>query len=101
MSHELDLLVTPLGCTVLTGDQSASVEAPEVAVDERVPRLRLIGRALGETEEPLRVVIPGVRLEVGILVVRPRLHRPPFAVQDVLAGIDELPGRATAARFTA
>src|SRR5688500_7725515 len=68
------------------------METSEVTVDERVPRLRLIGRILGQAEEPLRVVIPRMGLEVGVLIVRARLHRPPFAVQDVLVGIDELRG---------
>ena len=41
----LDLLVAPLGGTVETGDQPHPVHAAEVAVDERVARLRLVGCA--------------------------------------------------------
>ena len=52
MGGELDLLVAPLGRPVLTGDQPHPVNAPEVAVDEAVTRLRLVGSALREPEMP-------------------------------------------------
>ena len=74
MRCELDLLVPPLGGTVVAGDQPHPVHAAEVAVDERIPRLRLLGRALGETEMPIRVFFPGVRLEERVLLT---CARPP------------------------
>ena len=42
---ELDLLVAPLGRPVQAGDQADAVDAPEVAVDERVAGLGLVVRA--------------------------------------------------------
>src|SRR5919106_4163186 len=55
---ELDLLVAPLGCAVVAGDQAHAMDPAEVAVDERVAGLRLVGGALGEPEGPLRVLLP-------------------------------------------
>src|SRR6478672_5246685 len=52
---QFDLLVPPLGGPVQAGDDAHPVDAPEVAVDERVPGLGLIGGTVGETEMP-----PGV-----------------------------------------
>src|ERR1700757_1772083 len=40
---QLDLLVPPLGRPVQAGDDAHPVDAPEVAVDERVPGLGLVG----------------------------------------------------------
>src|SRR5215207_1840591 len=60
VSCELDLLVPPLRCPVLTGDQPRAMQAAEVSVDERVPRLRLVGGALGKAEVPFGVLAPGV-----------------------------------------
>jgi hypothetical protein len=54
---ELDLLVPPLCGTVVAGDQPHPVQTAEVAVDERVARLRLLGRALGEAEMPAGVLL--------------------------------------------
>src|SRR4051812_43994812 len=39
---------------------------------------------------PGRVLVPRVRLEDRVRVGRPRLDRTPLAVEDVLAGVDEL-----------
>jgi DNA-binding SARP family transcriptional activator len=55
---QLHVLVAPLGGPVDAGDQAGAVHAAEVAVDERVPRLGLLGRALGESQVPLGVVGP-------------------------------------------
>ena len=89
MSRQLDLLVAPLGCPVLARDQPGPVQTPEVAVDERVPRLRLVGRAFGEAEVPLRILGPGVGAEEAVLVVGLRLRIAPVAVEDVLSGLDQ------------
>ena len=87
---ELDRLVAPLGGAVHAGDQPHAVDAAEVAVDERVARLRLVVRALGEPEVPLGVLVPRVRLQERVLLVRARLHVAPVAVEHVLAGVDQL-----------
>jgi hypothetical protein len=65
---ELDLLVPPLGRAVVAGDQPGAVQAAQVAVDERVPGLRLVRRALGQPEVPLGVLLPRMPLEEGVLV---------------------------------
>ena len=62
MCCELDLFVPPLGSPVVAGDRPHPVQTAEVAVDEGVTRLRLLGRVLGETEVPAGVLLPGVRL---------------------------------------
>ena len=72
MRSKLDLLMPPLRGTVVAGDQPHPMHAPEVAVDERIPRLRLLGRALGETKMPSRVLLPRVRLEERVLLTRAR-----------------------------
>src|SRR5262245_49850622 len=53
---ELDLLVPPLGGAVVAGDQPHAVQAPEVAVHERVARLRFIVGALRQAQVPDRVI---------------------------------------------
>ena len=68
----------------------APVHAMEVAVHERVPRLGLVARTFGESEVPLRVLLPRVGLEVGVLLVGAGLHFTPVAVEHVLTGCDEL-----------
>src|SRR4029079_12273293 len=70
VGSQLDVLVPPLGRAVDAGDQPGPVHAPQVAVDEGVARLGLVVGALGETEVPGRVVLPRVRLEVGVLRIR-------------------------------
>jgi hypothetical protein len=50
---QLDFLVSPLGGSVVAGDQAGPVDSAEVAVDERVPGLCLVGGALGQPEVPL------------------------------------------------
>ena len=44
------------------------MDPTEVAVDEGVARLRAVLRAHGQAEVPFGVVVPRVRLEVGVLV---------------------------------
>lgn len=100
MSCQLDLLVTPLGGAVLAGDETHAVQSAEVAKDERVPGLSLVIRAIGETEMPAGVVVPGVLLQVLVLLAGARLDLAPVAGQDVLALVDELPAKVTASGFT-
>ena len=71
------VLVAPLGGAVVARDQAHPVDAAEVAVDERVARLGLVGRPVGEPEVPGGVLVPRVRLEERVLVGRPRLDRRP------------------------
>jgi hypothetical protein len=54
---QLDLLVPPLRGPVVAGEQPHPVQTAEVAVDKRVARLRLFGRALGEAEMPGGVLL--------------------------------------------
>ena len=69
MGGELDLLVAPFGGAVQAGDQAHAVEAAaEVAIDEGVPRLGLVGGAVGEGQVPLGVFLPGVGFQEGVLV---------------------------------
>jgi hypothetical protein len=50
------------------------VQTAEVAVDERVARLRLLRRTLGEAEMPGGVLVPGVCLQERVLLPCARLH---------------------------
>src|SRR4051794_40213829 len=89
---QLDLLVPPLGRPVVAGDDAHPVHAAEVAVDERVAGLGLLGRALGEREVPRAVLGPGVPGQIGVLVVGGGLDPAPLAAQHVAAGRDQLSG---------
>jgi hypothetical protein len=60
MGRELDVLVAPLSRSIVAGDEPASMDSPEIAVDERVPGLRVVGRSLGQPEVPLGVLVPGM-----------------------------------------
>jgi hypothetical protein len=55
----LDRLVPPLGCPVQARNDAYAMQAAEVPVDERVLRLGVIGRPLGQPEMPSRVLLPG------------------------------------------
>src|ERR671939_1323604 len=66
------------------------MHAAKVSVDERVPRLRLVGRADGQPEVPRRVLVPAVRLQECVLLGGAWLHLVPLAPQDVLARLDQL-----------
>src|SRR5262245_23438409 len=70
----LDLLVVPLGGAVQARDDTHAVDAAEVTEHEGVASLGLVGRALGETEVPPRVLVPRVRLQVLVLIACTRLH---------------------------
>ena len=74
MCCELDLFVPPLRGAVVTGDQPHPVQTAEIAIDERVARLRVLGRALGEAEMPTGVVVSRVRLQEGVLLPCAWLH---------------------------
>jgi hypothetical protein len=87
---ELDLLVAPFGSAVLAGDQPGPVDPAQVAVDEGIAGLGLVGGALGQPEMPLGIVVPAMRVEERVLGVGPRLDVAPVAVQDVLARGDQL-----------
>jgi hypothetical protein len=86
---ELDLLVPPLRGSVVAGDQPHPVQTAEVAVDERVARLRLLGHALGDAEMPGGVLVPGVRLQERVLLSCARLHVLPARAEHVLACVDQ------------
>src|SRR4051812_13251450 len=87
---ELDLLVPPRRRAVHAGDQAGAMQPPQVPVDERVPGLRPVVRAVREAEVPRPVLLPRVGLEVGVLGGGVRLHIAPLAVEHVLARFDEL-----------
>src|SRR5262245_48200345 len=86
----LDLLVLPLCGPVLARDESHAVDAPEVAVNERVAALGLVLRAVGEREVPSAVLVPRVVLEERLLVGSSRLGLAPVAADDVLARVAQL-----------
>jgi hypothetical protein len=58
MGGELDVLVPPFGCPVLACDQTRSVDAAEVSVDESIPGLGLVSSAISEPEVPFGVLRP-------------------------------------------
>ena len=76
MRCELDLLVTPLGRPVVAGDEAGSVYAAEISVDERIPRLRLVGSAFRQAKMPLPVFVPGVIPKKCVFCVCLRLSSP-------------------------
>src|SRR3954464_16034834 len=88
---ELDLLVTPFRGAVMAGDDPHAVQAAEVAVDEGVPRLGAVVRALGEPEVPRGVFVPRVPGQVGVLVLGGGLNPAPLAAEHVLPSVDQLP----------
>jgi hypothetical protein len=85
---ELDLLVSPLGSTVLAGDQAGSMNPAKVPIYERVPALGLISRFLVKAEVPIGVLIPSVGFKERVLITRSRLNFPPVAVEYVLPSVD-------------
>src|SRR5439155_5521835 len=60
-------------------------------VDERVSGLGLVRSALGQSQEPARVLLPRVLLQESVLINPLRLNVAPSAVQHVALGFDELP----------
>lgn len=67
MGGQFNLLVTPLGGPVLTGDQSHAMDPAQVAADERVPGLRVFRGAVREPQVSIGVLVPRVRLEELVL----------------------------------
>jgi hypothetical protein len=49
---QFDVFVPPLRRAVYAGDQSGAMDSPQVAIDEGVARLRVIGGTYGQTEMP-------------------------------------------------
>src|SRR4051812_50054174 len=79
--------------TRLTCDWSSDVCSSDlVAVDERVARLRVVGGSLRQPQEPVAVLLVGVRREGGVLRLGAGLDVAPLAVEDVLAGGGHRPG---------
>jgi hypothetical protein len=76
MRRELDLLVPPLRGAEVDGDDPRSMHPPEVAEDERVAGLGVVGSALGQPEVPRPELRPGMRLEEAVLVIGTRLDSP-------------------------
>ena len=58
MRGEFNLFMSPFRRPVMAGDDPRSMQAPEVAVDECVSRLRLFRRAFGKPQMPLAVIVP-------------------------------------------
>ena len=90
MRGQLNLLVAPLGRSVLAGDQPGSVDAAKIAINERVSALGLIIRFVVKAEVPISVVVPGMALQELILVCGFRLSFAPVTVENVLARVDQL-----------
>ena len=78
---------------VHAGDEAAAVDPAQVAVHERVARLGPVRGALGEPEVPGRVLLPRVRLEVGVLVSALRLRPRPSRSRARTAGRRSAAGR--------
>lgn len=91
MCGELDLLVTPLGRPVLARDQAGSMDPAKVPIDECVSALGLVGRFVVEAEVPFGILVPGVSFEERVLIIRSGLNLAPFALEHVLASVDETP----------
>jgi hypothetical protein len=68
------------------------MEATEVSEDEGVACLGFVVGTLGEAQVPLPELVPGVGLEIGVLVVGAWLALAPVTVEDILASIDEATG---------
>lgn len=100
VSREFDLLVPPLRRPVDARDERTPVHVGEVTVDERVPRLGLLPRALGQPEVPRPVAVVVVPVEERVLGVGIGLDVTPVAVEDDLAGLISSRQCATAALFT-
>jgi hypothetical protein len=66
----------PLGCAVVADDEPGPMQTAEIAVDKRVAGLGVVSRALREAEMPLAVLLPRVRLELGVLDRGVWLQRP-------------------------
>lgn len=89
MRGKLNLLVAPLGGSVLAGDQPGSMDAAKIAINECVSALGLVSRLVIKAEVPLGVVLPRVAFQERILVRGFRLNFAPVTVENVLAGVDQ------------
>ena len=78
-----------LGGPVDARDERDAVDAPQVSVHKRVPGLRLVRRTLPEPQMPRRVLLPRVRCQKRVLVLRAGLELAPVAFEHVLASEDE------------
>ena len=76
MGCPLNLLVPPLGGSVDADDQPAAVDPAEVAAHEGVARLGLLFGPRRETQVPRGILLPRVPVEVGVALIRGRLHPP-------------------------
>ena len=92
MGCQFDLFVVELSGSVLAGDEAGAVQAFKVAEPERVEVLHLFGCSEFQTEVPSTILIPGVRLQVRILVFGARLCVLPSAADHLPSGVDELAG---------
>jgi hypothetical protein len=97
MCGQLDVFVSPLRRSVDARDETGPVQPAEVAVDERVSRLRVVRSAFGQPEVPVSVFLPRVGFEEGVLVLRARLNVAPVALEDVLPRLDQPAGMADGA----
>ena len=79
MSGRLDVLMPPLGGAVDAGDQAGGVETSKIPVHKGIPRLRVVRCALGQSEMPLAVLVPGVRLRGRRFARRHAGGPPPIA----------------------
>ena len=70
MCSQLDLLVAPLGGTVVARDDGRAMDAPEVTQHERVARLCPVGRAARQAQVPRGVLVPCVPREEPVLILR-------------------------------
>ena len=95
------VLVPPLRRPVDAGDQAGPVHPAEVAEDERVAGLGLVGRTLGQAEMPGGVLVPGMLLQEGVLRLGARAGHRPSRCPARTAGRRSARGTcATAASFT-
>src|SRR5205807_793562 len=80
----------PLRRPVDAGDEGAAMDAAEVAPDERVAGLGLLGGAFGQPQMPGAVLLPRVRRQELVLGRGVGLSPTPLAAQHVLMSVDEL-----------
>src|SRR5215217_8271766 len=90
MRGQFDLLVPPFRCPVDAGDQRRTVHAAEIAEDKRITSLGLVGHTLSEAKMPGGVLLPGMPLQISVLVICAWLHFAPVAVKDILLGVDQV-----------
>jgi hypothetical protein len=89
---QFDLLVTPLGCSIATCDQTHPMQTPEVPVHERMSSLRLRIGTLGEPQVPERILIPIVVGQKLVFGRRIGLAIGPTPTEHVLSAVDQRTG---------